>query len=485
MKLIRKRYDAPDGESRDGNDEAAITPTGGELGLEAGEGPRARSASPGRNPNLKAHLIFILAVLGACGGLTLGQVWPIAAATQYGYALSALLMLILETVYNTAPRGFRATWLIAWAAIVVTSGVLHPGLPLIGIDSTVFWVFTLAEWKCELATMPRPGAVTARVLRGITAFKRMFGSRRGRCVGLATALAAGTAMWGTAGAVVESYPLLKTGSHAGVISSGTPDGGKSQVAPPNYDMPPASPRTDSQRNSAPSPARWDGQCRIRQYPEVEDWASAQIIALLAGEAKLGREEEGCVEFLTEHHGFVSGVGVEPLSGRPLSIVVDSYDLKPAIFLTPALGAVEALIKKYKDIGGTEKEFSRYQAGRGDYYVVNTASEGSCVIMRSKSGTTAEEGSPYNTLPPAVAVAWVRITKLRRTWQWVAERATSNSRGERVFALTAPGASVPDAEVTLDQGGEAHWVGTKFFYPREQRDLSPTELEQLSHRYLLE
>lgn len=213
-------------------------------------------------------------------------------------------------------------------------------------------------------------------------------------------------------------------------------------------------------------------------------AVAQIDELLEGGAGLGRAEEGCVESLnvaSRHDGFVWGEGINPVTGQSLSIVFDSYTMRPAIVLTPVLPIVRQLIQRFGLLGGTEKMLPRYSAGSGDFYLLNTASHGSCIVIRSKSGTDTEAPS-YTALYPSVAVAWAQSIKILKRWQWPTESQGHNSNGEVVFRLFPPGSSVSDATITYNpRTGRALWGG--YAYASRQSDIAPSELEQDAQDYL--
>jgi hypothetical protein len=394
---------------------------------------------------------------------------PALPVTQYVLAAFALIMLIRE-VGDPPARSlvWQVVWPLGWSLISVLGFSQAPAVGY-GISFTAFfWAFTIAEWRCAADARGRlPGGV----LRRLEAYKRMFG--RGSRVAGATALAG-------FGAVAGAFGVTVTIVHRATTPARSRGPAPAQPHIPALPLEVATTGAttgDAEQEPRIAPPRLE--CPLHVYRNAV-WASAAVNALLAGGAGLGREEEGCVGHLDTRYassdGFVFGRGLLG-SGLVQSIVVDSEALgPPAIFIAPATGPAESLIRRYHSIGGVGRAFPRYRAGAGDYYLVNAANAGTCVLVRERSGG-ATEGPPYTVLYPAVAAAWLRIIELTGRWQWPTLVSDSNRQGEAVIELEAAGETRGDAEVTYDRRSlRARWNG--YVYPPRQRQLSPLEVERL-------
>jgi hypothetical protein len=433
-----------------------------------------------RNPDLLGYaplaaraLVFLGEILAAL------KLVPVLPVTQYGLAALALVMFMREVdegFLGVAGRG-RLVWPVGWALIAAIGFTQPPALSLTAIFTAAFAAFTLVEWKCRRSDYT--GTWSSRAGRWTAAIKRAF--RPGRAVAGAATIGGFAVIAGLLGTVlaiaIGSRKSPETNSTASTTSTGTTS--TTGAAPPP-------PTVTTNTTSTPTTTATESsgyQCEPRAYANAQ-WASPAINQLLAGGAGLGPEEEGCVESLNTQYesstGFVYGKGLTS-TGRVQSIVVDSYELgPPAIFIAPATGEIEALIARYHLIGGTEKAFPRYRAGSGDFYLVNTLSNGTCMLIREKSGE-AYEAPGYQLLYPSEAVAWRRIVELRG-WQWPRQLADPNAAGETEVELFKPGEPSPDATITYDpKTGITSWGQNR--YPNRQRDLSPSELEAFARKDL--
>ncbi len=443
------------------------------------------------NPPLVKYVIAALTGIGLLGtALTVARVLPLLPATQYGYSLSALAMFVREAgdvpTGTSQSQSTRVGWLLVWAAITIVGASHVPTFWLVFPFSAVFWIFTLAEWKCAAAAFPASSA-RGRARRRIATFKRLFRGRRGAGLITTVILAGATASIGTTMGAVALIAKVEQ-QRSKPVSTGTSTkskrtGGTSKT--PQVSTSPTGTTTAQASSEASGATAAPQQCAKHTYTEAP-WASKQINELLETGAMLGPKEEGCVEKLKLEYeandGFVWGIGLSLTApGQRSSIVIDSHLFLPAIYIAPALGKIETLIHHYGLIGGTEKPFPRYRAGSGDFLLVNTAENGTCVLIRARSG--AEYEAPeYQLLYPSEAVAWQTVMHNLHHWEWPTMAPTLNEAGEQVFNLTAAGASSPNAEITYNTTtDEAHWNG--YGYPAIQRDLSPSELEQDVNTYL--
>jgi len=168
----------------------------------------------------------------------------------------------------------------------------------------------------------------------------------------------------------------------------------------------------------------------------------------------GRKDGGCT---LEYHnseslGFVWAWGEIPATHRHLSIAIDSTT-GPALFLEPAAQQVHALIERYDEVGGIR----RFNAGRGDFYPVET-SAGTYILIRREKGTDASADA-YEVIPPSVAEIWVSTVDSTHKFLW--PRLTWQE-GHAVYHLdtNAPGTTVaytipyPPSAVSEPQVGEA-------------------------------
>jgi hypothetical protein len=433
-------------------------------------------------------------------GLAVGRTFPLLAVTQYLSTACTVAIVVIE-VGNASPTvgpndgrlpfsRRRVVWLVVWVVVVAASVALHPTPWFAGTASALAWLYVFSEFKCRLGSDEEPG-LRRRVRRVLAAVKRAIGVGSGT---LALVVAGVMAVCCTTGTVVASIRPAEASTKGGNTTPNDPGGGSKSPgkppAPSNHGSPPSG-------QSGASTGSLD--CARHSYPEA-NWASSPINAILNGGTVLGPEETGCIGKLITTYlatGFVYGIGVSSVSRRPVSIVVDDERYgHPGVFIAPTLIEIETIIARYHLVMGTEREFPRFSAGAGDFYLANVQpwsavsegeSSGTCVLIRKKSGNEAET-LPYELLYPAVSVAWERIIEVTKRWQWPVVDAFFNRDGEEVINLFRPGADTPDATITAKpQGGEAHWkeYGKDFRYLAREHYLNAAELEDLVNKYLPE
>jgi hypothetical protein len=454
---------------------------------------------PTHNPEIRRMISVALTALSAIGAsVAAAELGSPVSPTQYWLGISAGALVVLEiadggeggSTGKRPPSALSQRGLIlrclTLAAISVTAFIFHPSLFLVCPDCLMFWLFTLSMWKCTSWSIPTAGTFWGAISRSIIVLKRMFGGRRGARVAFAFGLLAFTAVTATTSASVSivaaikhaesraSDPNNKKANHSTKIKTSTTATSSATKTSGTTQAPPSSPFPE-----------WDGACGTYQYRNVPGWEAHEITELLGGSAGLGRNEEGCVEQLHNEYAassaFVWGEGVNPISGAPLSIVLDSRTLAPAIVLTPALKAVRGLIHHYKLLGGSETLFPRYRAGSGDYYLLETAEHETCIVIRSKSGSIAE-APPYTTLYPSTAIAWLKMVELTGKWQWPVESVERNKQNEIVYELFTPGSTTKDAEITYNtKSEEAKWDG--YPYPAHQNRIPHATVQQYVDRDL--
>lgn len=230
--------------------------------------------------------------------------------------------------------------------------------------------------------------------------------------------------------------------------------------------------------SKPSPSEkeaadpWDGQCTstpsnstLLQYEvEIEELYVGNALSREGSDPRFrvpastgeppGREEGGCT---LEYHnnealGFAWAWGEIPSTHRHLSIAVDSTT-GPALFLEPAAQEVHALIERYGQVGGLR----RFEAGRGDFFPVDTPA-GTYILIRREKGIYARAGA-YEVIPPSVAEIWVTTVDGKHKFLW--PRLTQQEgRAVYDFDTNAPATTVaytvpyPPSTASEPQIGEA-------------------------------
>ncbi len=215
---------------------------------------------------------------------------------------------------------------------------------------------------------------------------------------------------------------------------------KNSTRPQGSQTTPGSLSIQRPSGSAPLPAETSGgaslmdECRTPLLSTGPQWMRAGITALYVGgtgtraaEAP-GTSIAGCPGELhianTSSGLFAYTLGTNPTSTRPLSIAVDSRRFGPALFLAPAVGPVEALVHRFKIIGGIR----RYSVFGGDFYPLQAPGAGTYILIRRETGTD-QAAVPYTVVPPAVAQAWVLAMAKSQTFLWPVPR---HENGETVY-----------------------------------------------------
>ncbi len=437
--------------------------------------------------------------IGICsGGFFLAQDTPLREITQWALLVPDLAIAVVEmrSRASTAREGREQ---LLWVVAVLGTGVASAWLPTnmlwIALNLLLVWTYILMQFDCGDVAANTTNPVAVHLFRFASRVKRL-------CTRTTELAAAGTvivlfAVGGTAfasfAAIEETPPAKTTQATEGI------DAMRAAVAQietvvatvQGYDPKVGAPGGGgSPPNETSKPPAFS--CPYPRYPNAE-WAVEPIQHFLREtERRLGEPVEGCVESLNTEYladdGFVWGVGINPnasTAGNELSIVVASRDFEtPGIFLSPAIKPVERLIHVFHDVGAPQGYgWPHFRAASGDYYLLDTAESGTCVLLRTKSGEP-NEVLPFTTLYPSVAEAWLVITRETKSWQWVIELAASNRKGEREFKLTAAGADESDATVTFDPVSHvAKWKGTSYGYPAKQTDIDPSEISNDVNKYL--
>ncbi len=166
------------------------------------------------------------------------------------------------------------------------------------------------------------------------------------------------------------------------------------------------------------------------------WVDEDITHLYLGGAGVGAAEApgtaiaGCPGELhltqTASGLFAYTEGKSPAEGQPRSIAVDSRRFGPALFLAPAVEPVQALLHRFKIVGGIR----RYSVFGGDFYPVQTPAAGTYILIRRETGT--KQGAvPYTVVPPVVAQAWTVAIAKSQTFLWPVPRYEN---GETIYAF---------------------------------------------------
>jgi hypothetical protein len=419
-------------------------------------------------------------------GIALARETHLRALTQHGIIVPAVLLLGAEFRRSPdSPREAREQlgWLAAWIAVGILCGITSPSIKCIVPSTALLWWYAYIQCECDTNRVRGGGAPLRSLLALRTQLKSVVHWRTAGVAfpaAVATIAALATSAGGFFSVVAEPHHRTKTASnkvHGGSRKPSTPSKQPPKKTPAPPKEYPAGARPEEHREPTPL-----FTCPYPEYPSAT-WAVRPIQMLLRDTLRwLGEPYEGCVESLnTEYqaeHGFVWGVGKDPKTGQALSAVIASYGLpEPSLYLAPAIPSIERLIRIYHFLSGP-KGWPHYDAGEGDFYLVNTFTEGTCVLIRDRSGN-AHEDLPFTILYPSVATAWALIIRRSEHWQWPTELPGRNHAGEVVFELSQPGDSISDAEITFNtKTFTATWRGSESYkYHRSQNDIAPAELEQ--------
>lgn len=166
--------------------------------------------------------------------------------------------------------------------------------------------------------------------------------------------------------------------------------------------------------------------------------------------------------------------------NPRSLIVKAPGYEHFLVLWPAVEPIEVLLKEDIPLGAP-REFPRYYAGTGSFYVLYT-STGSYLLEQQtlKSGPDAV---PFTVIPPSAATGTLSSYREHKKWLWVLEHQYED-RSETVFELIPPLTDTP-SELTHDSTYElihystrshrAHRGPKPWFYPAKQENLNIEEL----------
>jgi hypothetical protein len=453
----------------------------------AGHGGRPKRTPQRSNPDLAKIAAVLVAIIGLlAGGAAIAHYPGWLPLTQYWLASGGVLMLLAHAwegraaLATTKHRCFVTCWLI----ILISCAAASPTLWWTIVCLAAFWLFVLVEVRCTIEMPEDPRA--KKLVRNIGKWKVALGYRHAKSA-LPATVAAVIALSGLAGTgLAATHPHH---SHETQNGGKTPRPKSPSLQPPSKKELPKHSTPAPSHSAEPTPTSW--HCPRQTYPEAP-WAAEPIRELLNGSSKLGPEEEGCVERLKleneNAYGLVWGLGIKPDTKLDLSLVF--YDPRiapePGIVIAPAISNLEELIATYGGVAPDGGRFSRYKAGSGDYYLINTYESGTAIVVRAHSGASSESPS-YTTLRPSVGVAMLTVTKVLEVWQWPTKEKQTNAAGEIVYQLTAAGGEQPDATITFNpKTGSALWRSPwkNYPYPAIQRDLDPQEVERYVREYLL-
>jgi hypothetical protein len=128
-----------------------------------------------------------------------------------------------------------------------------------------------------------------------------------------------------------------------------------------------------------------------------------------------------------------------------SLVVDSLEFGPEIFIAPAARRVLAMIEAGLEPLGGEP---RLPVAGGDAVTV-TSRRGTFALVRSEEHLPGEPevAAPYVELPPTVATAWLGAMGEERGWLW--PLAPRREGDEEVYGLAKKSGGRPAYEVAYD------------------------------------
>lgn len=178
---------------------------------------------------------------------------------------------------------------------------------------------------------------------------------------------------------------------------------KNHNAPPETVVPTTPPGCTSPGYGAPAWAIHAIAAQYREVPNAPGTTAAGCTGLIYSPSWAEGE-------------FVYAYGSLP-SAPPsdwLSLVVDSKQFGPALFLAPATIPVNALIQSGLVVGGSP----RVPTGNGDMYEVTTEI-GTYVLVRAQTHAVGQPSvtTGYTELPPAAVTAWVYLMTQAGAWLW--------------------------------------------------------------------
>jgi hypothetical protein len=295
--------------------------------------------------------------------------------------------------------------------------------------------------------------------------------------GLATLTAASLSVIAVAAGVRTKQWSPSDASPLGSEASGSSSSsGDSSSASPRSETQPSGGEVDGSHESG---AELKRPCEAVAFePGVPQRVVAEVEELYAGTHQLGRESTGCPTEVREQStsdGVLYWTLAKGSGATPTSIAVISPRFHRALVLWPAGKAVQRMIERGTDVGGT-RDFPRYYAGGGSYYLLRT-DIGSIVVIQRQTGTLIE-ARPYVTLPSSAASAWLSALRELDIWQWPSE---SKRDGDVVYTLHAIEPVARQIHIIYSPSGRTAVRGTATGstvpYIAHQQLIRATELRQ--------
>lgn len=196
----------------------------------------------------------------------------------------------------------------------------------------------------------------------------------------------------------------------------------------------------------PAERQWLDVCGALPGTHVQAQADKQILMMLylgiprevpTTDEPPGADQAGCDGPAVTPSGqdpdlFKYVIGTRP-TGETRSIAALSDRFGPAIFLAPAVDPVEALVDRYRDVGGLR----RTDLGSGDIYGVRTP-DGGAILLRPTKTTNSTKATAYLVLLPAAARAWLLLLREEGRMLWPAGNAGPDGVGRFDFSIEPGG-----------------------------------------------
>ncbi len=161
------------------------------------------------------------------------------------------------------------------------------------------------------------------------------------------------------------------------------------------------------------------------------------------------------------------------TGQPYAtaIAVIAPQERRFVALAPAVAPVQELVRAHRPIGA-EREFARYYAGLGCFYVI-LSQTGSTLVTEEN----LQPGEPTVVSPPAVATAIRSADKQYKHWLWPSS-PVAHGPDEMLYVLKKSAASPPIDTIHYDPSDHTAWRGphnNPIRYSAEQENLVIWEL----------